>query len=115
MSEEITLESLELKKPLEKMTAKELRQLAMDKIPQIVGASGMQKEELLEKIKEVLGIEEDTGVSPYKEQILEIKKEIKRLREEKLAIPRRNRKERDKIRKRIKKLRRKTRTLASSH
>ncbi len=115
MSEEITLESLELKKPLEKMTAKELRQLAMDKIPQIVGASGMQKEELLEKIKEVLGITEETGVSPYKDQIIEIKKEIRKLRELKLSIPRKNRKERDRIRRKIKKLRRKTRILASSH
>jgi len=114
MSEEITLESLELKKPLEKMTAKELRQLAMDKIPQIVGASGMQKEELLSKIKEVLGLEEEGAVSPYKEQIIELKKEIKRLREVKLSIPRKNRKERDKIRRQIKKLRRKTRILASA-
>ncbi len=115
MSEEITLESLELKKPLEKMTAKELRQLAIEKIPQIVGASGMDKEELLKKIKEVLGIEEESTVSPYKEQIAEIKKKIKMLREQKLSIPRKNRKERDKIRRQIKKLRRKTRILASTN
>lgn len=114
MSEEISLESLQLKKPLEKMTAKELRQLAIEKIPQIVGASGMQKEELLAKIKEVLGIEEEGTVSPYKEQISEIKREIKRLRQAKLQIPRKNRKERDKIRRQIKKLRRKTRILASA-
>ncbi len=114
MGDEITLESLDLKKPLEKMTAKELRQLAMEKIPQIVGASSMQKEELLGKIKEVLGLEEEGTVSPYKEQIIELKKEIKRLREAKLAIPRKKRKERDQIRKQIKKLRRKTRILATA-
>ena len=114
MSEELTLEALELKKPLEKMTAKELRQLAMEKIPQIVGASGMEKEELISKIKEVLGISEESAVSPYKEQISELKKEIKKLRMAKLEIPRKNRKERDKIRKKIKKLRRKTRILAST-
>lgn len=114
MSEEITLESLDLKKPLEKMTAKELRQLAMEKIPQIVGASGMDKEELLSKIKQVLGIEEESTVSPYKEQLAELKKKIKMLREQKLAIPRKNRKQRDKIRRQIKKLRRKTRILASA-
>ena len=48
MSEEI---KLELKKPLDKMTAKELRQLAIDQIPQITGASGMDREQLLAAIK----------------------------------------------------------------
>ncbi len=46
---------LELKKPLEKMTAKELRELSMKQLPQVVGASGMGKEELLAEIKKVLG------------------------------------------------------------
>ena len=54
-----------LKKPLDKMTVKELKDLAIAKIPQIVGASGMHKEDLLAAIKENLGIvEEEGGGSP---------------------------------------------------
>ena len=64
MSDELTLESLDLKKPLDKMTQKELRELCMAKIPQITGASGMSKEELLPAIKEVLGIEDEEGRNP---------------------------------------------------
>lgn len=114
MSDELTLESLDLKKPLDKMTAKELRELAMEKIPQIVGASGMGKEELLEKIKDLLGITEDSQVSPYKEQIVALKKEIKKLREQKLGLAAEQRKERDKLRKKIKQLKRRTRRLAAA-
>ena len=58
MSDEI---KLELKKPLDKMTAKELRQLVIEKIPQITGASGMDKETLLASIKEVMGITDEEG------------------------------------------------------
>lgn len=62
MSDETpTLESLELKKPLDKMTTKDLRQLCMDKMPLIAGASGMDKETLISNIKEYLGIEEEEG------------------------------------------------------
>ncbi len=112
---EISLESLGLKKPLEKMTAKELRDLAIEKIPQIVGASAMSKEELLQKIKELCGLTEgEKKESPYKAQIQSIKKEIKKLKELKLQIPSYNKKEREKIRKKIKKLKRLTRKLASA-
>ncbi len=111
---EISIESLGLKKPLEKMTAKELRELAIEKIPQIVGASGMTKEELLEKIKELCGLTEETKVSPYKAQIAAIKKEIKKLREMKLQIPPYKKKEREAVRRKIKKLKRQTRKLASA-
>lgn len=114
MSEELTLESLGLKKPLDKMTAKELRQLAMDKIPHITGASGMQKEELLSAIKEILGIdpEGDKTVSPYKAQIKSIKSEIKNLRVEKKELE--GRKERSSMRRKINKLKKRTRRLAAS-
>ncbi len=115
MAEELTLDSLNLKKPLEKMTAKELRELAIDKIPQITGASGMDKDELLEAIKEVLGIaEEEYKGTKYKEQILATKRQIKELRAQKTNIPTGHRKERDKLRKQIKQLKRKTRKMAAS-
>ena len=113
MSDELTLESLGLKKPLEKLTAKEMRQLVMDKIPQITGASGMSKEDLLPAIKEVLGIEdEEKGVSPYKAQIGGLKREIRKLRVKRAEVP--GRQDRSRIRKKINKLKKRTRRLASA-
>lgn len=113
MSEELSFESLNLKKPLEKMTAKELRELVIDKIPQITGASGMDKSELLSAIKEVFGIEEEgAGVSPYKEQIYSIKRQIRDLRAKRQEVS--DRKEREKLRKEISKLKKRTRRLAAS-
>lgn len=113
MSDELTLESLKLKKPLDKMTAKELRQLTVEKIPQIVGASGMSKEELLPAIKEALGIQEEEGaVSPYKDQIFALKREIKELRAKKDETDKRQ--EREYVRRKINKLKKRTRRLAAS-
>lgn len=108
---ELTLDSLGLSKPLDKMTAKELRQLVMDKIPQITGASGMGKEELVAAIKEVFGIVDEEGaVSPYKKQISGIKKDIAGLREERLQAS--SRKDREILRKKINKLKKRSRRLA---
>ncbi|MBW2318846.1 MAG: transcription termination factor Rho, partial [Deltaproteobacteria bacterium] len=42
-------------KPLDRMTAKELREIAL-KVPDIVGAHGMNKVELLAVVKEARGI-----------------------------------------------------------
>lgn len=113
MSEELTLEKLNLKKPLDKMTAKELRELTIEKIPQITGASGMDKASLLSAIKELLGLEDaEGGVSPYKDQIRSLKKEIKGLRTEKAETD--SRKERDIMRRKINRLKKRTRRLARS-
>ena len=113
MSEEI---KLELKKPLDKMTAKELRQLAIDQIPQITGASGMDKEQLLAAIKEVMGISDDAEnkTSPYKAQIRDLKKQIKELRTQKLSLPKSKRTEREKLRRKIHNLKKLTRRLAAA-
>lgn len=46
-------------KPLEKMTAKELREVAGE-ISEITGAHGMNKDELVSAIKKARGIEETT-------------------------------------------------------
>ncbi len=113
MSEELTLESLNLKKPLDKMTQKELRELCMEKFPQITGASGMSKEELLPAIKELLGIEEESQVNPYKEQIFSVKRNIRELREKKATLT--TRKEHEIMRKKINKLKKKTRQLAAAN
>ena len=65
-------------KPLEKMTAKELRELAMS-IEGITGAHGMNKEELISQIRKARGIEEsagkksDTGVREIKQKIRELR------------------------------------------
>jgi cell division protein FtsX len=111
VSEEI---KIELKKPLEKMTAKELRQLVIEQIPQITGASGMTKEELLANIKEVLGITEEEGKSNamYKSKIRELKQKIRELKAAKLEA--KSNKEREIIRKKIHRLKRQTRRLASA-
>ncbi len=115
MSDEITFESLNLQKPLEKMTAKELRQMVMEKIPQITGASGMSKDELLSNIKEFFELTDEEGkVSPYQEQITATKRQIRELRAQKKDMTDASRKERDTMRKQIKKLKRRTRWMAES-
>lgn len=112
MSEEL---NLDLKKPLDKMTAKELRQLAMEKIPQITGASGMDKEQLVKAIKEALGIEgAEDGVSPYKGQILSMKNEINKLRGEKSATDKKEKQKRKALRRKIHILKKRTRRLADA-
>ncbi|WP_419778551.1 hypothetical protein [Maridesulfovibrio sp.] len=114
MSDETpTLESLELKKPLEKMTTKDLRQLCMNKMPLIAGASGMDKETLISNIKEYLGIVEEEGaVSPYKDRILTIKRKMRETRIEKKAAE--GRKERSQLRRKINRMKKQTRALAKS-
>ncbi|MFW6324433.1 MAG: hypothetical protein ACOC0U_05145 [Desulfovibrionales bacterium] len=114
MAEEIIVE-LELTKPLDKYTAKELRQLAIDQIPQITGASGMSKEELVAEIKRIFNIQDEgeAGKSPYKDQILRIKKEIRVLRDEKSQLPASEKQKRNLIRRKIHALKKRTRRLAA--
>ena len=47
MAEEIAFEDLGLKKPLDKMTAKELRDMVIAKLPMISGVSGMDKDAII--------------------------------------------------------------------
>lgn len=110
---EVSFDDLGLTKPLDKMTAKELRALCLAKIPAIVGASGMAKDELVTRIKELFGIGDDEGgVSPYKDQILALKKEIRELRVQKESIE--GRKDREALRRKINKLKKRTRRLANA-
>ncbi len=67
----------EKEKPLEKMTVKELREIAKG-IEGVVGASGMNKDELLTVIRKARGIEEpvkksDGNVRDLKKRIRELK------------------------------------------
>ncbi len=110
-AKEISFEELGLTKPLEKMTAKELRELCVKKLPMITGASSQSKEELIGKIKEVFGMSDEEGaVSPYKDQIFSIKKTIRELRVKKEEVT--ERAQRDRIRRKINTLKKRTRRLA---
>ncbi|MCF8094129.1 MAG: Rho termination factor N-terminal domain-containing protein [Desulfobacteraceae bacterium] len=96
-------------KPLEKMTATELRDMARE-IPDITGASGMNKTELIKAIKKARGVEDtgrkkrsDVSVRQIKEKIRELKKQRQDLLEQndtKMA---------DIYRRRISRLKKKTR------
>ncbi|BCS88224.1 hypothetical protein [Pseudodesulfovibrio sediminis] len=109
-AKEISFDELGLTKPLEKMTAKELRALCVAKLPMITGASGKDKTELVQEIKDAFGIVEEQAVSPYKKQIAEIKKEIRELRVKKETVTERDK--RDYLRRKINKLKKRTRKLA---
>jgi ABC-type ATPase with predicted acetyltransferase domain len=109
-TKEIAFDELGLTKTLEKMTAKELRTLCMDKLPMVVGASGKSKEELVAEIKTIFGFVEEEAVSPYKKQIHETKRQIRALRAEKDATE--DRTLRDRVRRKINKLKKRTRQLA---
>ena len=108
---------LDLKKPLDKMTAKELRELCLKQIPQIMGASGMGKDDLLVQIKEVLGIGSEGGskVSPYKTKILTMKGKMRSLRTKRTEVAGDDaRKQKEILRRQINKLKKRTRRLAKA-
>jgi len=98
-------------KPLEKMTAKELRELGKQ-IPEITGVYGMNKAELVSAIKKARGIKEE---SPKKKDasVREIKKKIKALKAEReAALEKDDMKMADIYRRRISRLKKKTRRAA---
>ena len=66
----------EKEKPLDKMTAKELRDVAAE-IPEITGVHGMNKEELLTAVKKARGIDLDKPGKKKSGELRELKKKIK--------------------------------------
>lgn len=66
-------------KPLEKMTATELRKYALE-LGEIVGVHGMNKEELLAAIKKVKGITDEGKKAVKSVNVRELKQKIKELR-----------------------------------
>lgn len=104
-------------KPLEKMTVKELREIAT-KIPGVQGVHAMKKEEILGLIKEYRGIEDKEAPKKKKaaKEILgskELKAKIADLMQQKEQA--RERKDRKKItvfRRRINRLKKRTRQAA---
>jgi len=105
-------EAMTFDKPLEKMTAKELREAAL-KIEGISGVHAMNKPELIEAIREALGIE-STGKQVDSQAIRTTKAKIKGLRVAQSAA---NESGEDKkangLRRRISRLKKKTRRLAA--
>lgn len=72
-------EKQQKEKPLEKMTATELREVSQE-IPEIIGASGMNKPELISAIKKARGIAEP--IKKKSRDVRKIKRQIKDLRKE---------------------------------
>jgi len=101
----------DLKKPLDKMTVKELREVALE-LPQITGVHGMNKAELLSAVKEAKGIE-DTPVHKSSAALGTVKSQIKnfkKLRES--ALQEKNAKMASIYRRRISRLKKKSRRVA---
>ena len=99
-------------KPLDKMTATELRKYAMD-LGEISGVHGMNKEELLSAIKEVKGIK-DEGKAPKTVNVRELKEKAQAARAKKLEgiAGSATRKQVDILRKKANRLKKRTRKAA---
>jgi hypothetical protein len=102
-------------KPLDKMTVKELREVAL-KMGGIEGVTGMKKEQLLDLIKKAKGIEAEpakkkpTGVE---DTVAELKQKIAALKKEKLEAQKaKDRTQIRVLRRRINRLKKKTRRAA---
>jgi hypothetical protein len=99
-------------KPLEKMTVKELREMAKD-IPQIVGVHGMKKEELIVEIKKAKGIT-DEPLKKADASIAQLKQKIKAFKiERRAALEAKDKKRATIFRRRISRLKKKTRRAAA--
>ncbi|MBW1987924.1 MAG: Rho termination factor N-terminal domain-containing protein [Deltaproteobacteria bacterium] len=97
-------------KPLDKMTATELRAVAKE-IPGITGVHAMNKAELLSAIKEARGIIDERKKD--KSDVRELKKRIKELKAEReKALEANDEKRAGILRKRIIRLKKKTRRAA---
>jgi len=70
-------------KPLEKMTATELRKYALD-LGEISGVHGMNKEELLAAVKKVKGLKEEGKKQVEQVSMRDLKEKAKAMRAKKL-------------------------------
>ncbi|UCF82636.1 MAG: Rho termination factor N-terminal domain-containing protein [Desulfobacteraceae bacterium] len=119
IEEEIKEEKHALKKPLDKMTAKELREVAKE-IQGVTGVTAMKKEELLDLIKKDRGIEEEKPVKKGKEKktqrilsVKDLKKKVTQFRAEKeKAREAKDKKKVNIFRRRINRLKKQTRRVA---
>jgi hypothetical protein len=109
----MSAEKIETKeKPLEKMTVTDLREMAKE-IPDIVGVHGMKKEELIVAIKKAKGIV-DEPVKKTDATLGEIKKKIKAIKAQRqAAIEAKDRKMATIYKRRISRLKKKSRRAAA--
>ncbi|MGD8345088.1 MAG: Rho termination factor N-terminal domain-containing protein [Desulfobacterales bacterium] len=99
-------------KPLEKMTVKELREIAKD-IPGITGVHAMKKDDLITGIKAAKGIK-DEPVKKASKSMRELKLQIKALKTERqAALEAKDKKKATIFRRRISRLKKKTRHIAA--
>ena len=99
-------------KPLEKMTVKELREMAKD-IPGITGVHGMKKDELIVEIKKAKGIK-DEPIKKADASIAELKQKIKTLKEQRReALEAKDKRKATIFRRQISRLKKKTRRAAA--
>jgi len=99
-------------KPLDRMTAKELRVVALE-IPEMTGVHGMNKAELLAGIKEARGIVDEEKGKKSDISMREIKKKIQDLKSLKVqALESHDKAQADMLRRRIGRLKKKTRRAA---
>jgi hypothetical protein len=99
-------------KPLDRMTAKELREMALN-IEGIVGVHGMNKSELIDAIKAAKGIVDEKKRAAG--DVRSIKQKIRELRSQREALRAAGEKQRAQVlRRRISRLKKKTRRAAST-
>lgn len=99
-------------KPLDKMTATELRQIAIE-MPEITGASGMNKTELLKVIKKARGIEDAAKKKDGKVSVRELKQKIRELKKKRAeCLEAEDKRMADIYRRRISRLKKRTRKAA---
>jgi hypothetical protein len=99
-------------KPLEKMTAKELRELALT-LEGIVGVHAMNKNELIAAVKEARGVSEEKKAVKTDMDVRSLKAKIRELKEKRaLAKEAGNNKLADAFRRRISNLKKRTRRAA---
>lgn len=118
-NEETTPKMPEFEKPLEKMTAPELKEVAKE-IPGLAGVHAMKKDDLIDVIKEYYGIEEEVPAKGKKKRpdkqkvsVKELKAKIIQLREKKeTARATKDRKNIEILRRRINRLKKQTRKVA---
>ena len=119
IEDDTPIEKPELKKPLEKMTVPELKEIAKV-IPGVTGVTAMKKDELIALIKEDRGIVEETPAEKKKKKAPkstltagDLKKKIVALRAEKeQAREAGERQKIDVLRRRINRLKKRTRKTA---
>ena len=101
----------DLKKPLDKMTVKELKEVALE-LPEITGVHGMVKAELLAAVKKAMGIE-DEPVKKTSRTVREVKNKIRELKVmQAAALEKKDSKTAAICRRRISRLKKKTRRVA---